>query len=142
MIDEDKNVSIKIMTIWRDDWLIDVDRIFVIKIKVINVFDKFDNWKRIVICRNSWNENDDVRNDDKNNDYNHDIDSKNWIDVNRWWNNNHIVTKNIFDQIDFRKRWRLISIIDLILIVDLRTLNDKNKFFEIIWLYSSVTKNI
>ena len=131
MIDEDKNVSIKIVTFENYNKLIDVERIFIIKIKKIDILDRFNDWLLIIDCKNDFDSK--SKYDCKNRNHNHDVISKNWVYIN-WCRNFCHVAKNFFNQIDMRERRRLILSFKL-------SVFNEIEFWQIRF-YNDVTKNI
>ena len=69
MIDKNKNISIKIVTFENYDKLINVERIFVIKIKKIDIFDKFNN-RRVINDKNNFNDKSKYNYKRRNHDHN------------------------------------------------------------------------
>ena len=94
IINENENVTIEIVSFQTNKSSICVEQIFIIRIKVVYIFDKLDNWlwnivdnkrKRFCIVTKYWNEND---------RYNHDVKSKNSINFKRWSNWKHNATND------------------------------------------------
>ena len=137
MIDENKNVSIKIVTFKNYDKLINVEKFFVFKIEIINVFNRFNDWKIIVIIVDDESKFDiKTRHDNKNNNHCHDVISKNEIHVN-WWRNVDHIARYIFRLI---RKWKRLTL-------SFETSIIENEFFRRVWfrnvkLYCNVTKNI
>ena len=120
------------MTIENHNKLIDVERIFVFEIEVINVFNRLNDWEIIIIIVDDESKFDDkTRHDNKNNSHCHDVISKNEIHVN-WWRNVDHVAKYIFRLI---RKWKRLTL-------SFETNIIKDEFFRRVWFYCSVTKDI
>ena len=94
MINQDENVTIKIVSFQINKNSICVEQIFIIKIKIIYIFDKLDNWlwnivdnKRKCFCIVTKYRNENDR-------YNHDVKSKNLINFKRWSSWKHSATND------------------------------------------------
>ena len=128
MISQNENVTITVVSFQTNKSSICVERIFIIKIKIVYIFDRLDNWL--------WNIVDNkkkcfcivTRYRSENDRYNHDVKSENLINFKRWSNWKHNATNDSNEK-------KCLIIVNLS--ADLTTFIARN-----IWLDSKLTWNV